>query len=77
MALGNSINTSFHLNGISRHIIKTAVNRKFGEFSISDIEKKCPSVSRILIKKVLLDMKNVKIIRCLGKGQSAKWEKST
>ncbi|MFA6290269.1 MAG: Fic family protein, partial [Victivallales bacterium] len=63
--------------GIKTDIIKTAVNRKFGEFSISDIEKECPSVSRILIKKVLLDMKNGKIIRCLGKGQSAKWEKLT
>jgi Fic family protein len=63
--------------GIKTDIIKTAVSRKFGRFSISEIEKECPSVSRILIKKVLLDMKNEKIIRCLGKGQSAKWERNT
>jgi Fic family protein len=63
--------------GIKTDIIKTAVNRKFGEFSISDIEKACPSVSRVLIKKVLLNMKNQKYIRCLGKGQSAKWEKTS
>ncbi|MFZ2654467.1 MAG: Fic family protein [Victivallales bacterium] len=62
--------------GIKTDIIKTAVNRKFGEFSISDIEKACPSVSRVLIKKVLLNMKNEKCIRCLGKGQSAKWKKT-
>jgi len=45
------------------------------EFSISDIERACPNVSRVMIKKVLLRQQKDKKIKCLGKGHSAKWER--
>ena len=59
--------------GAKTEIVIDAIRKQIGDFSISDIERACPSVSRVMIKKVLLQMRNEKKIKSLGKGQSAKW----
>lgn len=59
--------------GAKTAIIRQTVEGEQGEFSISDIEQACPNVSRIMIKKVLSELRKEKKIKCLGKGQSAKW----
>ncbi len=59
--------------GAKTEIVEAAVKKRFGEFSISDIERDCPNVSRVMIKKIFMQMQKVKEIKCLGKGQSAKW----
>ncbi|MDP8262410.1 MAG: Fic family protein [Candidatus Ancaeobacter aquaticus] len=59
--------------GAKTGIIEAAVNDQLAEFSISDIERVCPGISRVMIKKILLNLKIKKKIKCLGKGQSAKW----
>ncbi len=59
--------------GAKTGIVEAAIDRKLGEFRISDIEQECPNVSRVMIKKVLSQMSNAKKIKCLGKGKSAKW----
>jgi hypothetical protein len=61
--------------GAKTALLMKAIDGQQGEFSISDIERACPAVSRVMIKKVLLQMQINKKIRCLGKGQSAKWER--
>jgi len=61
--------------GAKTALLMQAVDNQHGEFSISDIEKACPAVSRVMIKKVLLQMQKDKKIKCLGKGQSAKWKR--
>ena len=58
--------------GAKTALLMQAVDNQHGEFSISDIEKACPAVSRVMIKKVLLQMQKDKKIKGLGKGQSAK-----
>lgn len=61
--------------GAKTALLMKAINDQHGEFSISDIEQACPSVSRVMIKKVLLQMQKKRKIKCLGKGQSAKWKR--
>lgn len=61
--------------GAKTALLMKAIDSQHGEFSISDIERACHSVSRVMVKKVLLQMQKDKKIRCLGKGQSAKWER--
>ena len=61
--------------GAKTALLMKAIDSQHGEFSISDIERACPSVSRVMIKKVLLQMQKDKKIRCLSKGQSAKWKR--
>ena len=61
--------------GVKTAIVMKAIESQHGEFSISDIERACLNVSRVMIKKVLLRQQKDKKIKCLGKGQSAKWER--
>jgi len=61
--------------GAKTALLMQAIDSQHGEFSISDIEKACPAVSRVMIKKVLLKLQKDKKIKCLGKGQSAKWKR--
>lgn len=59
--------------GAKTGIVEAVIDQQLGEFCISDIEQECPNVSRVMIKKVLSQMSNVKKIKCLGKGKSAQW----
>jgi Fic family protein len=61
--------------GAKTDSLQAAIERQLGEFSISDIARECPSVSRIMIKKVLSQMQDDKKIKCMGKGQSARWKR--
>ena len=61
--------------GAKTEIVKKAIKNQYGEFSISDIARACPNVSRVMIKKVLFEMQKDNKIKCLGKGQSAKWQR--
>lgn len=61
--------------GAKTALLMKAIDSQPGEFSISEIERACPSVSRVLIKKVLLQLQKDKKVACLGKGQSAKWKR--
>src|SRR3989338_7407636 len=42
--------------GAKTGIVEAAITGQLGEFSISDIERECPNVSRVMIKKVLSQM---------------------
>lgn len=62
--------------GAKTDIVTTAVRNQFGEFSISDIERACPGVSRPMIRVVLEDLREKGKIEVLGTGRNAKWRKS-
>ncbi len=61
--------------GAKTEIIEAAVNKQFGEFSISDIERACPNVSRPMIRVVLENLRTKGKIEVLGTGRSAHWRK--
>lgn len=59
---------------------KTELARKVilemeGDFSLSDIRAKLPSVSEQLIKRVLQQMKSDGRVRLTGRGRGARWER--
>jgi Fic family protein len=56
--------------------IKLAVKRKVGPFSISEIERDCPGISRDMIRKVLRKMRDEGLIHSTGIGRNAKWVKN-
>ncbi len=62
------------VRGAKTAIITGAINKQHGDFTISDIEKECPAVSRDMIRIVFRQMRKEKKIRCPGKGKSAKWQ---
>ena len=55
--------------------IRLAIRRKIGSFSISDIEKECPGISRDMIRHVLRNMRDKGLIESTGIGRGAKWVK--
>ena len=61
--------------GSKTQLVNQAIERQVGEFSLSDIERECPAVSRDMIKIIFRELQKAKKIKCLGKGKSAKWKK--
>jgi Fic family protein len=59
--------------GSKAHHIRLTIENMIGPFSISDIERACPSVSRDTIRLVLRQLRDEKIIVSEGKGRGAKW----
>ncbi|MFH1355942.1 MAG: Fic family protein [bacterium] len=60
--------------GSKTELIETVVQSQKQAFTLADIEKSCLTASRDMIRKVLRDMKNRKVVECLGKGPGALWK---
>ena len=61
--------------GAKTEIVTQTIKDQTAEFSISDIEKACPAISRDMIRVILRQLQKEKKIACLGKGKSAKWKR--
>ena len=61
--------------GAKTEMVEHAIETISGEFSITDMERLCPGVSRDMIRLVLRDLKAAGQIECLGRGPGAKWRK--
>ena len=61
--------------GAKTQSVIQAVNEQAGEFSMSDIERLCPAVSRDMIRIIFRQLQREKKIICLGKGKSARWKR--
>jgi len=61
--------------GTKSEHIRMVVKRKIGPFSISDIERDCPGISRDTIRNVLRQLRDESVIVVQGKGRNAKWLK--
>jgi len=57
------------------NVIQT-VSEQSGEFSMSEIERLCPAVSRDMIRIIFRQLQKEKKIICLGKGKSARWKRT-
>jgi Fic family protein len=55
-------------------LVEAAIQRRVGEFSVSDLQRECPGVGVDLIRRVLKRLRGSRVV-CLGRGQSAKWKK--
>jgi hypothetical protein len=67
------VGTIRHGKGAKGEQVREAVLQRTQPFSISDIEAACPGVSRDMVRLILRQMKEEKIIASTGKGRSAKW----
>ena len=54
-------------------MIRNAMDGFIADFSITDIEKACPKVSRDMIRHVLGQLREAGVIVPVGKGRGAKW----
>lgn len=63
--------------GAKTELVLSVIQRHLSPFRISDIQKECPGVSLDLIRLVLKNLRSSGKVKCLGRGQSAEWEKTT
>ncbi|MBI4667477.1 MAG: Fic family protein [Nitrospinae bacterium] len=61
--------------GAKTELIESAINSFTGEFTLSDLERACPGVSRDMVRRVLRDLQKAKKVECLGRGPGASWKK--
>ncbi|MBI2089043.1 MAG: Fic family protein [Deltaproteobacteria bacterium] len=61
--------------GAKTELIVTAIDRFSGEFTLADIERACPGVSRDMVRRVLRDLQRSRKVECLGRGPGAAWRK--
>ena len=61
--------------GAKTDLVEAAIKGFSGEFSLNDLERTCPGVSRDMIRRVLRDLQNAKKVECLGRGPGALWRK--
>ena len=61
------------VKGSKTQQIVELINRKIIPFSISDLERELPGISRDMIHLVLRQLRDEKKISSIGKGRGAKW----
>ncbi|HEV8726078.1 MAG TPA: Fic family protein [Candidatus Binatia bacterium] len=62
--------------GAKTELITAAIGRFGGTFRVSDIQRQCPGVSVDLIRRVLKNLRSSGRVKCLGRGQSAEWQRT-
>jgi len=61
--------------GSKTEMVHQAVFSANKDFSVADIEKKCPAVSRDMIRTVLKALQKEDKVECVGRGPGALWKK--
>jgi len=61
--------------GAKTELIEDALRNFSSEFSVSDLERVCPGVSRDMIRRILRDLQAKGDVECLGRGPGALWRK--
>ena len=56
-------------------LIVTAIDRFPTEFTLADLERACPGVSRDMIRRILGDLRRARRVTCIGRGPGAPWRK--
>ncbi|MEW6664979.1 MAG: Fic family protein [Thermodesulfobacteriota bacterium] len=59
--------------GTKTAMVLDAIGHFMGDFTIRDLQERCPNVGIDLIRRILKEQRNLGKLECLGRGPSAKW----
>ncbi|MBU0678607.1 MAG: Fic family protein [Verrucomicrobia bacterium] len=62
--------------GAKREIVEQTVQRLPSRFRFGELQRACPGISDPTLKRALFDLKRKGVVRCLGKGRDAEWERT-
>lgn len=62
--------------GAKTALVESAIDSFGGQFTLTDLERACPGVSRDMIRRLLWQMRKAGRVVCLGRGPGAAWEKA-
>jgi Fic family protein len=63
--------------GEKTSLVLHAIDSAVVPFSVAEIQNKCPNVSLDMVRRVLKNLRARDQIECLGRGQNARWQKTT
>jgi Fic family protein len=61
--------------GSKRELVLEAIGRHEGAFTIAELERECPGVSREMIRRVLREERMAGKVACVGRGPAARWSR--
>ncbi len=61
--------------GAKTALVAAAVRAFPGRFTMADLERTCPGVSRDMVRRVLRGLQQAGRVECLGRGPGAQWQK--
>lgn len=61
--------------GAKTDAVLAAVKHWSGAFTLTQLEQRCPGVSRDMIRRVLRQQRRLGVIECQGRGPGAQWKK--
>lgn len=61
--------------GAKTALVEASIAAFPGEFTLADLERACPGVSRDMIRRVLRDLQKSEHVTCLGRGPGARWRR--
>jgi Fic family protein len=61
--------------GAKTGLVEAAIDAFPGEFTLSDLERACPGVSRDMVRRVLREIQKAGKVVCLGRGPGAAWRR--
>jgi Fic family protein len=61
--------------GAKRAFVQVAISSFSSSFTLADLERACPAVSRDMIRRVLTELKQQTRVECIGRGPGASWRR--
>lgn len=61
--------------GAKTALVEAAVASQYGTFTVADLGRVCPGVSRDMIRRVLKTLRREDKVQCIGRGPGARWER--
>jgi hypothetical protein len=61
--------------GAKTELLRQTIETIAGDFTVAELERLCPGISRDHLRRSLKQMKAAGLITCLGLGPGAKWRK--
>ena len=61
--------------GAKTALVEAAIGAFPGDFTLAELERTCPGVSRDMVRRVLRELKKAGKVACLGRGPGAAWRR--
>lgn len=61
--------------GAKTELVESAIAAFDGTFTLADLERACPGVSRDMVRRVLRNLRHTGTVECLGRGPGAPWRR--
>jgi Fic family protein len=61
--------------GAKTGLVEAAIDAFSGAFTLADLERACPGVSRDMVRRVLREFQKAGKVECLGRGPGAPWRR--